>query len=45
MTDSCSQGGAVVADACGRIRKEVGDVTGLTVIDVVEGELAPSLLH
>ena len=28
----------MVADACGRIQSDVGDVVGLTVIDVVEGE-------
>jgi len=41
LSSSCSQGGAVVADACNRIQTEVADVTGVAVIDVVEGALAP----
>lgn len=32
-----TQGGAVVADACNRIQAQVADVTGVAVIDVVEG--------
>jgi hypothetical protein len=28
-----------VTDACARVQEEVGTVTGVTVIDVVEGEL------
>lgn len=36
------QGGAVVAHACGRVQKEVADVLGVVILDVVEG--APSAI-
>lgn len=32
------QGGSVVAEACNKVQAEVGDIAGLTVVDVVEGE-------
>ncbi|ORY76902.1 Alpha/Beta hydrolase protein [Leucosporidium creatinivorum] len=38
-----SMGGAVVADACARVQSEVGNVTGITVIDVVEGSALEAL--
>ncbi|GAA5846198.1 hypothetical protein JCM9279_005857 [Rhodotorula babjevae] len=38
-----SMGGAVVADACSRIQAEVADVTGVAVIDVVEGTAIDAL--
>ncbi|GAA6054032.1 hypothetical protein JCM3770_001330 [Rhodotorula araucariae] len=38
-----SMGGAVVADACNRIQAEVADVTGVAVIDVVEGTAIDAL--
>ncbi|KPV71635.1 uncharacterized protein RHOBADRAFT_30812 [Rhodotorula graminis WP1] len=38
-----SMGGAVVADACNRIQREVADVTGVAVIDVVEGTAIDAL--
>ncbi|GEM10222.1 hypothetical protein Rt10032_c10g4239 [Rhodotorula toruloides] len=41
-----SMGGAVVADACNRIQQDVADVTGVAVVDVVEGtaiEALPSM--
>jgi protein phosphatase methylesterase 1 len=37
------QGGAVVTDACPQIQKEVADVIGLSVLDVVEGSARFSL--
>ncbi|BGP01778.1 Protein phosphatase methylesterase 1 [Rhodotorula toruloides] len=38
-----SMGGAVVADACNRIQQEVADVTGVAVVDVVEGTAIQAL--
>ncbi|GAA5838649.1 hypothetical protein JCM11251_003253 [Rhodosporidiobolus azoricus] len=38
-----SMGGAVVADACNRIQAEVADVTGVVVVDVVEGTAIDAL--
>ncbi|TNY22448.1 Alpha/Beta hydrolase protein [Rhodotorula diobovata] len=38
-----SMGGAVVADACNRIQAQVADVTGVAVIDVVEGTALDAL--
>ncbi|GAA5906423.1 hypothetical protein JCM8208_004656 [Rhodotorula glutinis] len=38
-----SMGGAVVADACNRIQRDVADVTGVAVIDVVEGTAIDAL--
>ncbi|GAA5876754.1 hypothetical protein JCM8547_002037 [Rhodosporidiobolus lusitaniae] len=38
-----SMGGAVVADACNRIQKDVADVTGVVVVDVVEGTAIDAL--
>lgn len=34
------QGGSVVVDACPQVQAQVGDVSGLTMIDVVEGKPA-----
>ncbi|GAA6031400.1 hypothetical protein JCM8097_005643 [Rhodosporidiobolus ruineniae] len=38
-----SMGGAVVADACNRIQREVCAVTGVVVVDVVEGTALEAL--
>ncbi|BGP18138.1 hypothetical protein JCM10213_007744 [Rhodosporidiobolus nylandii] len=38
-----SMGGAVVADATNRIQKDVADVTGVAVVDVVEGTAIEAL--
>ncbi|BGO93350.1 hypothetical protein NBRC10512_005516 [Rhodotorula toruloides] len=38
-----SMGGAVVADACDRIQQYVADVTGVAVVDVVEGTAIEAL--
>ncbi|GAA5999270.1 phosphoprotein phosphatase methylesterase 1 [Rhodotorula paludigena] len=38
-----SMGGAVVAEACNTIQKEVTDVTGVAVVDVVEGTAIEAL--
>ena len=34
------KGGAAVAHACGRVQKEVADVLGVVILDVVEGASA-----
>ncbi|BGP33801.1 Protein phosphatase methylesterase 1 [Rhodotorula toruloides] len=38
-----SMGGAVVTDACNRIQQDVADVTGVAVVDVVEGTAIDAL--
>ncbi|KAM0790177.1 hypothetical protein ACM66B_005496 [Microbotryomycetes sp. NB124-2] len=38
-----SMGGAVVAEACPRVQAEVGPVTGVVVVDVVEGTAMEAL--
>ncbi|KAK4046685.1 Protein phosphatase methylesterase 1 [Microbotryomycetes sp. JL201] len=38
-----SMGGAVVAEACPRVQAEVGAVTGIVVVDVVEGSAMEAL--
>lgn len=37
------KGGAVVVEACPRIQKEVGEVVGICVLDVVEGSALDAL--
>ncbi|GAA5886851.1 hypothetical protein JCM6882_005914 [Rhodosporidiobolus microsporus] len=38
-----SMGGAVVAEACNRVQEDVADVTGVVVVDVVEGTALEAL--